>query len=201
MLQTIGLVLLDHIPLGIDRVPAPGRHCAHAALARRGACVWASPRDLSCPLARFNLGIEAPTDAVQDALAETLFEWGYAPDVTAARLFVAGLTPLPQGNRIIVYGPVEALPRDPDVTLHVVTPRLAMERIIRRLTEGALRATGDMSGAGAFCGECTAFPLQSGRIALSVGCPGSRRELMLDEAELMFAVPRAVATEIPLDVI
>jgi len=199
--DAIGIVLLDHIPLGIDRVSAAGSHCAHVAAGRRDQCLWASASDITCPLGRFNLGLDPQDDPVVETLIATLLEWGYAADPTAARYFISGLVPIPYGDPILVYGPPDRLPHEPDITLRIVTPEAAMRWIIESAGSSGVRAVGDMSGLGAVCGECTAFPLQSGRVCVSVGCPGSRRELALDPTELLLAIPRAQEHVLPLDVL
>jgi uncharacterized protein (DUF169 family) len=191
---------LDHIPLGVDRVDSPASHCAHVSAARRGTPYWAAEGDITCPLARFNLGLDPPDDAVLDRLVDQLLAWEFTDDRAAARFFLSGLLPLPHGDPILVYGPPAALPREPDVTIHVVGPEEAMKRILERARSRGVRALGDMGGLGAVCGECTAFPLHSGRSCVSVGCPGSRRALALAPTELLLAEPRTHQHELTLDV-
>ncbi|UCF10290.1 MAG: DUF169 domain-containing protein [Candidatus Bipolaricaulota bacterium] len=201
MEHRIGILLLDHIPLGVDRVDAPGRHCTHAATAQAGACVWASDQDISCPLARFVLGLDPASPEVIDALAAEIVDWGFAADEHLARQFVGGLWTIPHGEKILVYGPPDRLPDEPDVTIEILTPHEAMRALVSNTHRAGLRALGDMSGVGALCAECTAYPLHSERVAISVGCPGSRRELALDPDKLLMATPRVHSERLTLDVV
>jgi uncharacterized protein (DUF169 family) len=198
--NAIGVLVLDHIPLGVDRVAAPGSHCAHVATARAGHARWASGDDITCPLARFNLGLDPPDAATIERLCATLIEWDYAEDSAVARLFVSGLVPLPHGDPILVYGPRDRLPREPDVTIHILSPEGAMHHLIDQARRSGVRALGDISGLGAVCGECTAFPLHSARACVSVGCLGSRGTLSLEPCHLLLAVPAALQQDLALDV-
>jgi len=189
MINTIGISILAHLPLGVDHVKAPGRHCTFVGLARQGELVWSAGQEIACPLARFNLGLDPPNQETIDKLADTIVEWECARDVEIARSFVETLSPLPFGQRVFVYGPLAKMPFPPDLVLLILKPQQAMEHLL-----ALTAATGELSespvgGLGALCGECTAVPLLTERAVVSPGCPGSRREAFLTEEQLLLSIP------------
>ncbi len=189
LLKFVGIAVLDHLPLGVDHVEAPARHCTFVGKARQGRAVWAAGEEVDCPMARFNLGIDPPDAATLDRLAEKLVSWERAKDIDAARRFISQFRPLPFGERVFVYFPLDAAPFPPDVVVHVLSPLEAMLTIreIAVATGGLCEAR--TAGVGAMCGECTAVPLLTHRPTISIGCRGSRREAAIDDGEVLLAVP------------
>ncbi len=185
----IGIAVLDYLPLGVDRAETASRHCTFVGEARRGRVLWASAEDVTCLLARFNLGLDLPDERTLEALAATLVGWGTAKDLKTARRFLSLLSPLPFGERVFVYAPLEALPFPPDLVLRILRPEEAMRRLYALVAATGERAHSASGGPGALCGDCTALPLLTGRPALSAGCRGSRREVSLAEEELFLALP------------
>lgn len=189
MVNTVGIAVLDHLPLGVDHVDASGRHCTFVGEARQGKIIWAGGEDITCPLARFNLGIDTPDEQTIDALASTLVSWGEAMDTEVARQFIATLTALPFGKRVFVYFPLSKMPFPPDLVLFILRPNEAMEKLLAITMSTGERCEGRIGGLGALCGECTALPLLSERAVLSPGCSGSRREAFLASDELFLSIP------------
>ena len=190
MINTIGIAVLDHLPLGIEHVAAPGRHCTFVGQARQGQAVWASDEDITCPLARFTLGLDPPDAETVGRVSATLVEWSAAKDAETAGRFLSSLLRLPFGSRVFVYGPPEAIPFPADLVLRVVRPEEAMRRLHDLAAATGELAEGRTGGIGALCGDCTALVLVLGRAALSAGCPGSRREAFLDQDELFLSFPQ-----------
>lgn len=52
-----------------------------------------------------------------------------------------------------------------------------------------MRINASLSGIGVACGECTAYPLVTGKVNVSVGCNGSRPGVGLKQGELFLAFP------------
>jgi uncharacterized protein (DUF169 family) len=192
MTDAIGIAVLDHLPLGVAHAETPSRHCTFVGLARQGRTLWASGDDVTCPLARLVLGLDPADAATVDAVAARLVEWGSAKDFEVARRFLASAATLPFGERVFVYAPLEASPFPPDVIVRFVRPDEAAMRLRALAAATAAGAEGRSAGTGAMCGECTAFPLLTGRAALSPGCPGSRREVFAAPEELFLALPYAL---------
>jgi len=199
MIDTIGVSVLAHLPLGIEHVKAPGRHCTFVGLARQGEPVWAAGQEITCPLARFNLGLDPPNQETIDALADTIVGWGEANDGETARRFIETLMPLSFGQRVFVYGPLSKMPFPPDLVLLILTPQRAMEHLLALTKESGEVSESRPGGLGALCGECTAVPLLTEKGAASPGCPGSRREAFLTEEQLFLSVPyqRYISTIAP----
>jgi len=188
MVNTVGIAVLDHLPLGVDHVDASGRHCTFVGEARQGKIIWAGGEDITCPLARFNLGIDTPDEQTIDALASTLVS-GEAKDIEAAQRYIVSLSPLPFGKRVFVYFPLSKMPFPPDLVLFILRPNEAMEKLLAITMSTGERCEGRIGGLGALCGECTALPLLSERAVLSPGCSGSRRETFLASDELFLSIP------------
>ena len=193
MFDTIGIALLDHTPQGIERIASPGRHCTFIGRARKGEILWACGEDFTCPLARYNLGIDPPdestTETLTVTLAETLVSWGDVRDLETAHRFIAGLSPLPVSERTFIYAPLDKMPVSPDLVLLILNPREAFKHVLALTRMTGEISGGHVSGVGALCGECTALPLHTRRAAISVGCEGSRREASLAPKELFLAIP------------
>ncbi len=192
MIDTVGIAVLDHLPLGVDHVPSPGRHCTFVGQARQGLAVWASDEDITCPLARFNLGLDAPDPETVARLSKTLVEWRCAKDAETGARLLSQLVRLPFGSRVFVYAPLDKLPFPVDLVVHIVRPEQAMARLRDLAAATAELAQGRTAGIGALCGDCTAAVLVTGRPALSAACPGSRREAFLSECELFLSLPQAL---------
>jgi uncharacterized protein (DUF169 family) len=193
MTGKIGIALLDHIPQGIERVASPGRHCTFIGRARKGEILWARGEDFTCPLARYNLGIDPQNESTMETLtvtlAETLVSWGDVRDLATAHRFIAGLSPLPALKRTFIYAPLDKMPVPPDLVLLILTPQEAFDHVLSFTRMTGERSGGLVGGVGALCGECTALPLQTKKAAISVGCDGSRREAFLSPEEMFLAIP------------
>jgi len=189
MTEKIGIALLDQIPQGIERVASPGRHCTFIGRARKGEILWARGEDFTCPLARYNLGIDPPDESTMEKLAATLVSWGDVRDLETAHRFIAGLSPLPVSRRTFIYAPLDRMPVPPDLVLLILNPQEAFRHVLSITASAGERNDGLVGGIGALCGECTALPLQTKKAAISVGCDGSRREAFLSPKEMFLAIP------------
>ncbi len=189
MTGKIGIALLDQIPQGIERVASPGRHCTFIGRARKGEILWARGEDFTCPLARFNLGIDPPDESTMEKLAATLVDWGDVRDLETAHRFIAGLSPLPVSKRTFLYAPLDKMPVPPDLVLLILAPQEVFRHVLSITASTGERSGGHVSGIGALCGECTALPLQTKKAAISVGCDGSRREAFLSPKEMFLVIP------------
>ncbi len=189
MTGKIGITLVDQTPQGIERVASPGRHCTFIGRAHKGETLWVCGEDFTCPLARYNLGIDPPDESTMETLAETLVSWGDVRDLETAHRFIAGLSPLPVSKRTFIYAPLDKMPVPPDLVLLILTPQEAFDHVLSFTRMTGERSGGHVSGIGALCGECTALPLHTKKAAISVGCGGSRREAFLSPEEMFLAIP------------
>ena len=122
-------------------------------------------------------------------ISAALVEWKAAKDLDTAARLLSSFPRLPFGERVFVYAPLDAAPVYPDLVLRVVRPADAVQWLRALGAATAERAEGRSGGVGALCGECTAFPLVTGRAAVSPGCPGSRREAFLAPDEILLSLP------------
>ena len=189
MEEKIGIALLDQIPQGIERTLTPGRHCTFIGRARKGEILWARGEDFTCPLARYNLGIDPPDESTTKTLAQTLVSWGDVRNLETAHRFIAGLSPLSVLIRTFLYAPLDKIPVIPDLVLLILNPQEAFDHVLAFTRITGERSGGHVSGIGALCGECTALPLHTRKAVISVGCEGSRREAFLYPEEMFLAIP------------
>ncbi len=192
MSDAVGLAIVDRVPEGVARTPAPANHCTLVGRARHGDAVWACAEDIRCPIARYILGCDSSQEAI-NAAAASFVDSRLAATADAARRFVEGFRPLEPRPRVFVYFPACAAPVPADVVVFFLRPDEAMRRLRALVTATGERAEVRTAGAAAMCGDCTASPLLSGRAVLSPGCPGCRREVPLAADEMLFALPSHLA--------
>ena len=185
----IGIILSNTEPVGVARVAAPDRHCSLVRLAREGSVFYARNEDISCPLARFNLGLDPKTERNLTELARTLVSWNDAENEEVALRYLKSATTLEVGEKYLCYFPLPNPDLTPDVVIKIGSPEefMPLVRTMTRLT--GRRTPGIASGVGAMCGECTAIPLVTGQPNISLGCGGSRPHAGLDPDQLLLALP------------
>lgn len=185
----IGITLFNAAPVGVPRVTAPDRHCGLVGLAREGKTFYARDEDISCPLARFNLGLGPKTEENLAELAQTLVSWNDAENKEVALRYLKSATTLNVGEKYLCYFSLPNSDLTPDVVVKIGSPEVFMPlvRTMTRLT--GRRTPGIASGVGAMCGECTAIPIVTGGPNISLGCGGSRPHARLDPDQLLLALP------------
>lgn len=189
LVNEIGIAISPVEPVGVPRVTDSDQHCSLVRLAREGRTFYACNEDISCPLARFNLGSDSRTDKNLSYLAKTLVDWGDAENETIARRYLENATTLEMAEKYICYFPISNPKLKPDVVIKIGSPEelMPLVRAITRFT--GQRTPGIVSGVGAMCGECTAIPLVTGQPNVSLGCGGSRPHARLDQDQLLLALP------------
>jgi len=193
LFDEIGIAISNARPSGIPRVKRADKHCFFVGQARDGHMFYAQSDDVSCPLARFNLGLDAKSDKNLLALARTLVDWGDAKTEEIALRYLNSAHTLPLENKYIIYFP---MPYDklllPSVIVMLGSSKkfMSLVQIITRLT--GKRTEGILSGVGAMCGECTAIPILTGKTNISLACGGSRPQTKLEDSELFMALPSKV---------
>lgn len=189
MLKIIGIKITNDKPADLQRIKVPDTHCSFVGQARAGKRFYAQNDDISCPLARYNLGLEEPDDGFVQELARTLVGWNDADNPDIGSRYLRTRPKLPFEKKYILYFPVPDNDHVPDVKIEVTHPDELMLKI-RDLTSQTGDSLGSyMSGVGAMCGECTAIPILTGKPNISMGCTGSRPGAGLKHDELFFAMP------------
>jgi len=182
----VGISFSDEVPAGIPRVKFPNKHCHFIGKARKGDIFYARREDISCPLARFYLGT-GNTDL--RSLSRILVSWNDSIDEEIALEYLRSARKLEAGKSYIIYFPYPQKDINPDVIIKIGSPSEIMAIVQRFSSINGRRIDASLSGIGAACGECTAYPLVTGRENVSLGCYGSRPGIGLKEGELLLAFP------------
>ena len=189
LVDEVGLVISATKPVGLSRITSPERHCSFVGFAREGRTFYAQNEDISCPLARFNLGLDQMTPEKLGELARTLVSWSDAQNEEIALRYLKSATTLDVSEKYICYFPMENTKLVPDVVVKIGSPEEFMP-ILRTITRlSGQRVQGVASGVGAMCGECTAIPIVTGNPNISLGCGGSRPHARLAPDQLLLALP------------
>ena len=201
----IGIAIVKKEPVGIERVKSPDKHCHFVGQAREGAILYARNEDISCPLARFYLGLEKKnlkdlSRTLVKELSQTLVNWDDAIDEKVALSYLNSGHCLKEGEKYIVYFPYP-IPRldakrltgqenlKADIIIIIDNPQEIMALVQKFSRTTGKRIKASISGIGAICGECTAYPLITGQANVSLGCYGSRPGVNLSKEELFLSIP------------
>ena len=190
----IGIAIVKESPSGIKRVKSPDKHCHFVGQAREGAILYARNEDISCPLARFYLGLERKnlkdlSQTLVKELSQTLVNWDDAIDEKVALTYLNSGHCLKEDEKYIIYFPYPTKNLKADVVIVIDNPQEIMTLVQKFSRTTGKRIKASMSGIGAICGECTAYPLITGQANVSLGCYGSRPGVNLSKEELFLALP------------
>ena len=189
MYKKIGIKIVKKRPDGLNRTKNALEHCSFVGKARDGDRFYAQNEDISCPLARYNLGLEEPSKKNLRALAKTLVGWGDAKTEDLGLKYLDSRRIFPYERKCILYFPFPDDEYEPDVIIEISTPSEIMAKV-REITYITGESTSGLSsGVGAMCGECTAFPILTGKPNVSLGCTGSRPRVKLRHDEMFLALP------------
>lgn len=179
----VGICLTDQPPAGVERwsgrVPAGCRFWQEA-----GARVfWTAADDHAlCSIGQYTHGLEMSAGSAQD-LTDALRVFA---DLTYVRAEdVAAIPVLARKPAVVVYGPLDRMPCDPDVVMLFVRAdqTLILSEAAQQMDGGSPPAMGRPA--------CAVVPqtVNSGHAAFSLGCCGARAYLdVLTDDVAMFAV-------------
>ena len=173
-------------PSEIPEIKTKDKHCHFIGKVRKGKDFYVSADNISCPLARFYLGIGKTN--LKD-LSETLVGWGDAVDGKTGLKYLDSALCIKQEIKYITYFVYPHSKLKPDIIIKIDNPGNIQALIQRFSSLTGERIRVSLSGIGAACGECTAYPYVSKRINVSVGCNGSRPGVGLEQDELLLAAP------------
>lgn len=157
------------------------KFCSWARIAREGKDVYLTEANISCPLARYNLGFSG----YSRELARILVGWGDADNENAAQAYLKSALTL-QGMRTIHLS-VDL--EEPDIVVYFGTPDEIMRKVREYSSRAGKRIPGTVSGIGAMCGELVALPYVTGNPNCSLGCGGSRNRV-IRRGEVAIAFPK-----------
>jgi len=182
----VGISFRKEKPSGIPRLSSNDKHCHFIGKAKRGEAFYISVENINCPLARFYLGIELKD--LKD-LSRTLVSWDDAIDEKVGLNYLTSAICIKKSKQYIIYFAYPYQELKPDVIIKIDSPDRVMFTIQKFSSLTGTRVNASLSGIGAACGECTAYPLVTREANVSVGCYGSRPGVNLEKEELFLAAP------------
>lgn len=184
--NVVGISFREEKPSGILRLSSNDKHCHFIGKAKRGEAFYISAENISCPLARFYLGI-----GLKDLkeLSRTLVSWNDAIDEKVGLSYLSFAIRFKKSKGYIIYFAYPYQELKPDVIIKIDSPDQIMFTIQKFSSLTGVRINASLSGIGAACGECTVYPLVTRKANVSVGCYGSRPGVGLEKEELFLAAP------------
>ena len=185
MLPPVGVAFCASPPAGVARVARSGpAGCAYWRDAAEGRLFYTEAADhFNCPVGAHTHGVSLPAERA----AELQQVVGTMVGLQYIRMEeVPELPRRAEPFGVAVYGPLKALPVDPDVVIVRGRPREIM-----LLAEAARAAGVGHNGATMGRPACAMIPeaLRSARANTSLGCIGNRVYTGLGDAELYFTIP------------
>ncbi len=184
----VGIAFANQAPDGVTRAAAASPSaCTFWKRGQRELFFATAEDHAGCPIGLMTMGFPVPAAKQDEArmLVGTMAAVRYFDPAEAAHL-----PAIKKNHRIVVYGPLDDFPIDPDLVLLLLTPYQSM------LASEALGSVSwtDAPSLGAFGRPgCAALPKaeQIGRAALSLGCIGARTYTDLPQEEMLLVVPAA----------
>jgi uncharacterized protein (DUF169 family) len=189
MTNIIGITITNERPENIMRTENVSEYCNFVGIARTGLRFYAQNVDVSCPLARYNLGLQEFDENSTNGLIRSLIGWGDAKSEEIGMTYLKTRIPLKFEEKYIIFFPYPDKDFEPDVIIEFINPINLMAKVRRHtyLTGEPVNCTA--SGVGALCGECTTIPISTNKPTISLGCNGTREKAKLENNELIIAVP------------
>ena len=189
----IGLAFVDGAPAGVpqvaQQVPAA---CSFWRAAETSVFYAPAAAHFNCPVGAMTMGFELPEEVQQQLLGAVamMCEAGYLSPDEPAKIPTTG-----RKAAGIVYGPLAALPVEPDLLMLWLTPRQAM---LYSEAVGTSRWTTAEPATVWGRPACAALPsaMTTGRSSLSFGCTGMRTFTGVREDRLLAALPGHQAGEL-----
>jgi uncharacterized protein (DUF169 family) len=177
----VGMARVDSVPPGIPRRSGPATSaCLFWREAERGVFAVGAEHG-HCPIGRITQGFTTELPAA-DELVGTMVETGYVDPAE-----MAAMPALPLGHAAIVYGPLDALPLDPEAVLLVGLPEqvmlLAEALGVARLDGPGLTVMGRPTCA------AVAAAILRGEPRGSMACVGARIFAGFAPGELLMVIP------------
>jgi len=188
-MDKVGIAILNEKPDGLPSIGHRATHCNMVAEARKGKAFYAEDINYSCGFAIYTLGLGRDVPAFRKALAEDLVSIKNAAGMEISGKLLESTPRLREGEKFIVFFPLDRMPMEPDVVLIFGNPSEIMDLVWKITGQTGERLRSSIGGIGSTCSECTAQPIISGEPNLSVGCCGTRRFGRLDDNEIMLSLP------------
>ena len=177
----MGISLCRTAPAGLQQLTVEDKHCHFIGRARKSGPFYISMQNISCPLARFHLGIGKPD---LKNLPGILVGWGDAADQETALSILNSACRITTPFKYVAYFSYPAETLNPDVIIKICNPQETQQIVKRYSSLTGESVNSPISGIGAACGECTAYVLTKQLPTVSVGCGGSRPGINLEDDEI-----------------
>jgi uncharacterized protein (DUF169 family) len=183
----IGIAFLEEphpsIPLGSKR----DTHCGYMGRALKGETVQVHLDRLSCPVARYVMGLDVPT---REKAAVALRRFRDMDTVELADAYLQAGGRLGDVGPYVVYFPWPHPGLEADVLIEVTSVAEAADVVHDLAARTGERLEASVSGIGAACGESTVYPLATGRANVSLGCRGCRPKMAMAADQVILSAPR-----------
>lgn len=180
----VGVTFSDDPPETLPVVRASSKYCGFVGRARQGESFCVPRESISCPLARFHMGIDR-ADVRQ--LARTLVAWSDAVDVETGTVFLDNADRLAGDFSFISFLAFPEPEVEPDLLIAQCSADAGQSIVQSFSAQTGQRMAAPVSGIGAACGECTSYVLSQRAPTVSLGCNGSRPNIALQSGELLLA--------------
>lgn len=186
MENIVGISFRQKPPSEISRANIKDKHCSFIGKAKEGNIFYISKDNISCSLAKFYLGIG--NSDLKD-LSNILVSWDDAISEEIGINYLKSAICIKDKIEYIIYFSYPCQNLKPDIIIKIGNPEQIQILIQKFSSLTGMRVNASLSGIGAACGECTAYPFVTKKVNVSVGCYGSRPGVALKKEELILAAP------------
>lgn len=165
-------------------------HCDYMGRAMEGETIQVHLERLSCPVARYYMGLEVPT---REKAAVVLRRWGDADTAEVGETYLRSGWRLEDAGPYIAYFPWPHAEAEADVLVAVLVTAAAAAVVHHLAVRTGERVEASVSGIGAACGESTVYPLATCRPNVSLGCRGCRPRMGMSAGDVILSAPRGHA--------
>jgi uncharacterized protein (DUF169 family) len=182
----VGLTFVESRPDGVPDAGAAPSACTFWRRAEGGVFFAPGVAHYECPVGAMTMGFSLPEEQAPraEALVRTMVQLEYLAAEEVAQMPAVG-----KPHSGIVYGPLAALPLEPDVVVLTLTPAQAM-LVAEAAGSLAQREVPALTAMGRPACSAVARAANTGLTHLSLGCIGARTYLELADNQALVLLPR-----------
>lgn len=200
--KTKAMLNLERLPVGVKLVyskedydryegkelVAPMNYCVAVRSAGYGHSIKISKETSRCMGSTTALGFQLPPETFYNGTEGC--EMGIFVDPKIAAETTNQFKILKKPLYGIIVKPLEKfIESEPDVVLVVTNPRESMRLLQSYTCTYGMQTNLCASGNQAMCVECTAFPIMTGKLNISLMCSGTRHHANWKETEMAIGIP------------
>lgn len=172
----------------VSAVRAKIAYCVAVKAAMAGKCVKVATKFSGCNGGSRALGMITPNESFTDG--SHYYGFGLYHDISTSRQVAENMTARDTSCYGFLVQPLEKFTeKDPDVVILVTDARNAMRLIQGYTYHHGSQPSMKMAGNQALCSECTAYPLATGGMNVSMLCSGTRHLARWKSHELAIGIP------------